>query len=272
MNGDVFQVIALGVFILAGLRSLSRISLEGWSKPILVLSSAALILGSTAHWNLSPFFSIVLGILSLFVFARPSRYVRLTRRVQQIVGRLTEGLGLDIWAEVIPLQRIMEDLSSNGLDKSMAKHIINACAGQVEGQAFILFTPGTAALSVEELSFIAAHEIGHQVLGHTREGLLDKLEKVFTSSFGQTLSFGIGSIWKYFIVPRRSQSQEFEADEWAIRRLKRLGLDVEGGLSVFDRFIQEESNEFLSRVCTKLFGTHPPAIDRRARILKHINV
>jgi Zn-dependent protease with chaperone function len=66
---------------------------------------------------------------------------------------------------------MMESPQAKGIDESTAKCIVNAFAGQVEKKPFILFTPGAAALPENELSFIAAHEIGHHALGHTRHGL-----------------------------------------------------------------------------------------------------
>ena len=270
MSTSLVNAMVLGIFALAGLRSVLGIRTGGWLRPFLTISFATVSLWATSRWNLGPFLSFVLGLICLFLVARPSRHARLTRRVQSMVSRLSEGLGLDIQTEVIPLRRMMESPQAKGLDESTAKRIVNAFAGQIKGKPFILFTPGAAALAAEELSFIAAHEIGHHALGHTRQGLLDKIENMITTDLGQLMTLGIGTIWKHFVAPRRSQSEEFEADEWATRRLMNIGLSAKGGVMFFNRIIQQEGNEFLHRLSTKLFGTHPPAADRRTRIQRQI--
>lgn len=263
--------IGLAFFVLALLRSLLRIRHEGIFKPLLILSIGLASWWLARTFPFGPLWLAALGAVSLWFLARPSQYVRLTKRVQAMVSHITEGLGLEIMVGVIPIECLREDLASNGLDVSMAKQIINAFAWTQDNSAMILFTPGASLLADSELAFIAAHEVGHHVLGHTQATLFNKIEKFFFSDAGQLMTLGIGMLWKHLVVPRRSQSQEYAADAWAVSRLQELNLDDSGSIQVMNRFIKIESQSFLAKLHTKLFGDHPSAIDRRNRILKQLH-
>jgi hypothetical protein len=115
MSIEAIKAFAWGLFLLAGLRSCMRIRQEGWIKLVLVVLLAMSSWGSSVHWHLVHWFLLGAGIFSLLVLARPSLHARLTRRWQKVVGQLTDGLGLDIQAEVIPLKELREHLQANGL-------------------------------------------------------------------------------------------------------------------------------------------------------------
>jgi Zn-dependent protease with chaperone function len=271
MNGETFQVGAWIVIFFAGLRSCLRIRLEGWSKPVLILLITILSWGCSTHWSLNPWVILILGSCLLLGVARPSCHARLTRRWQKVVSRLSDGLGLDLQAAVIPLEQVEEQLLANGINGTKAEEVINAFAVTIEGTAFVLATPGAAGLPNGEISFIAAHEIGHHVLGHTRERLSDKVVEMLGTRLGQILTLGLSAVWKHLIAPQRSQAHEFAADEWAARHLQRRGLDIRKCTALLDRFERKESGGFLDRLGTKLFGSHPPALERKARLQKLIN-
>lgn len=267
MRPEVLHWMLIGLFVLAGLRALFRISGEGWTKAWVIGALGAGSFWVARHHPWGPWLALVVGLVALFVVARPSRRADLLARATSIVDRVAGGLDLDIHTGLIPLEDIRADLLESGLDPSRAGECINAYAARVHGEAVIFFTPGAASLAEDELAFIAAHEVGHHVLGHTEVSFLDRVGQVLDSTWGKLLAGGaVGLLWKHLVVPRRSQSHEFDADAWAIERLRRLGMSPSAGLTVMERFSRGEDASLLGSMFKRMFGTHPPAHLRMARI------
>jgi len=89
----------------------------------------------------------------------------------------------------------------------------------------------------DEIAFVLGHEIGHVVLRHAFDRLLAQTSTKFISRIGRARSI-FGNIAKkvvtQLIESQYSQSQELEADRFAIRLTKSANYDTEHAVSALN--------------------------------------
>lgn len=140
----------------------------------------------------------------------------------------------------------------------------NACA--LPG-GFIFVSHSLAALcpSDDELASVLAHEIGHIVKGHAIDSLLAaKLGGILRGgSVGRNpLGPLLGKLLSDLLSTDYSRSQEFEADEFALKLMGAAGRDGHGMISLFRRLDALRGGERSS--LGSYFASHPPFPDRIA--------
>ena len=141
-------------------------------------------------------------------------------------------------------------------------------------QGILKFTSSDA-----ELQFVLAHEIAHVDLGHCRRGL------TYTVRAGD-LAGGNGAAMVrqayHLISLGYSEDQEFEADEWAFRRMITIDRTKEEALALTRHFARHFTDKAEKRSSVKVapaaaviadeiekhLRSHPPASERVLRLEK----
>jgi len=134
-----------------------------------------------------------------------------------------------------------------------------------------------------EVQFVIAHEIAHVELGHCRRGL------TYTVRAGE-LTGGRGAELVqqayHLISLGYSEDQEFDADEWAFRRMLKIGRTRDEALALPRHFVQHfadktERRQSAEKNCPdaviadeieKHLRSHPPATERVRRLEKLLTV
>lgn len=119
----------------------------------------------------------------------------------------------------------------------------------------------------EEMAFILGHEMGHVLLGHSRDSVL--ASRFVSVLAGITLSRGVLAALLRHPVERAlisgySRTQEFEADEYAVRLTKQADFDPAGGVNLLTRLQNALGTE--SDQEQDYFSTHPTFADRVANV------
>ncbi|MFI5362913.1 MAG: M48 family metallopeptidase [Elusimicrobiota bacterium] len=126
----------------------------------------------------------------------------------------------------------------------------------------------------DALMFVAGHEIGHVELGHTADAyrLRAQGRDPITVVIGGALS-----IPRLFAELHFSQTQELEADAFAVALLRSRGRDPRAGLRVFDALglakdaaTKRGPDEIAVEGMTDYFRTHPGSWERRAALERRI--
>lgn len=126
----------------------------------------------------------------------------------------------------------------------------------------------------DALMFVAGHEIGHVELGHTADAYR------LTSSGRDPITVVVGgvlSVPRLFASLHFSQTQELEADAYAVALMRSRGRDPRAGLRVFDELgipkdadTKRGPDEIAVEGLSDYFRTHPGGWERRAALERAI--
>ena len=122
-------------------------------------------------------------------------------------------------------------------------------------------------ITVEEISSVVAHELGHVALGHIRRRMIDfSGQNAVRAVLGALLSRlvpGLGgiiaSIIGNLLMAKLSRQDEYEADEYASALMIKSGLGIEPQVSMFKK-LDKISNQQGSAPAWLM--SHPPTEDR----------
>ena len=122
-------------------------------------------------------------------------------------------------------------------------------------------------ITVEEISSVVAHELGHVALGHIRRRMIDfSGQNAVRAVLGALLSRlvpGLGgiiaSIIGNLLMAKLSRQDEYEADEYASALMIKSGLGIEPQVSMFKKF-DKISNQQGSAPAWLM--SHPPTQER----------
>ena len=126
------------------------------------------------------------------------------------------------------------------------------------------------ALTEEELAFIIAHEIGHNLRLHTRE-TLSNIVPIYAAGVGlsQALTpWSSAMIMDYGVEKTMSRTQEIEADRIGLELMARAGFQPSAAASAFAKFYELEDMSRNTLVYEKIIPrwtylqTHPLSEDR----------
>jgi len=128
-------------------------------------------------------------------------------------------------------------------------------------------------ITVEEISSVVAHELGHVALGHIRRRMIDfSGQNAVRAALGALLSRlipGLGgfiaSIIGNLLMARLSRRDEYEADEYASALMIKSGLGIEPQISMFKK-LDKISN--LKGSVPAWLMSHPPTKERINSIKK----
>ena len=128
-------------------------------------------------------------------------------------------------------------------------------------------------ITVEEISSVVAHELGHVALGHIRRRMIDfSGQNAVRAALGALLSRlipGLGgfiaSIIGNLLMARLSRRDEYEADEYASALMIKSGLGIEPQISMFKK-LDKISN--LKGGVPAWLMSHPPTKERINSIKK----
>ena len=122
-------------------------------------------------------------------------------------------------------------------------------------------------ITVEEISSVVAHELGHVALGHIRRRMIDfSGQNAVRAALGALLSRlvpGLGgmiaSIIGNLLMAKLSRQDEYEADEYASALMIKSGLGIEPQVSMFKK-LDKISNQQGSIPAWLM--SHPPTQER----------
>ena len=122
-------------------------------------------------------------------------------------------------------------------------------------------------ITVEEISSVVAHELGHVALGHIRRRMIDfSGQNAVRAALGALLSRlvpGLGgmiaSIIGNLLMAKLSRQDEYEADEYASALMIKSGLGIEPQVSMFKK-LDKISNQQGSVPAWLM--SHPPIQER----------
>ena len=128
-------------------------------------------------------------------------------------------------------------------------------------------------ITVEEISSVIAHELGHVALGHIRRRMIDfSGQNAVRAALGALLSRlvpGLGgfiaSIIGNLLMAKLSRRDEYEADEYASALMIKSGLGIEPQVSMFKK-LDKISN--LQGTVPAWLMSHPPTQERIDSIKK----
>ena len=122
-------------------------------------------------------------------------------------------------------------------------------------------------ITVEEISSVVAHELGHVALGHIRRRMIDfSGQNAVRAALGALISRlvpGLGSMIASIIgnllMAKLSRQDEYEADEYASALMIKSGLGIEPQVSMFKK-LDKISNQQGSVPAWLM--SHPPTQER----------
>ncbi len=128
-------------------------------------------------------------------------------------------------------------------------------------------------ITVEEISSVVAHELGHVALGHIRRRMIDfSGQNAVRIALGTLLSRlipGLGGfiagIIGNLLMAKLSRRDEYEADEYAAALMIKSGLGIEPQISMFKKL--DKISNMQGSVPAWLMS-HPPTQDRINSIKK----
>ena len=133
-------------------------------------------------------------------------------------------------------------------------------------------------VTVEEISSVVAHELGHVALGHIRRRMIDfSGQNAVRAALGALLSRlipGLGGYIASFIgsllMAKLSRRDEYEADEYASALMIKSGLGIEPQISMFKKL--DKISNIQGNVPAWLMS-HPPTQERINSIKQlHANI
>ena len=128
-------------------------------------------------------------------------------------------------------------------------------------------------ITVEEISSVVAHELGHVALGHIRRRMIDfsgqNAVRVALGTLLSRLIPGLGGfiagIIGNLLMAKLSRRDEYEADEYAAALMIKSGLGIEPQISMFKK-LDKISN--LQGSVPAWLMSHPPTKERINSIIK----
>ena len=128
-------------------------------------------------------------------------------------------------------------------------------------------------ITVEEISSVVAHELGHVALGHIRRRMIDfsgqNAVRVALGTLLSRLIPGLGGfiagIIGNLLMAKLSRRDEYEADEYAAALMIKSGLGIEPQISMFKK-LDKISN--LQGSVPAWLMSHPPTKERINSIKK----
>ena len=131
----------------------------------------------------------------------------------------------------------------------------------------------TGEITVEEISSVVAHELGHVALGHIRRRMIDfsgqNAVRVALGTLLSRLIPGLGGfiagIIGNLLMAKLSRRDEYEADEYAAALMIKSGLGIEPQISMFKK-LDQISN--LQGSVPAWLMSHPPTKERINSIKK----
>ena len=133
-------------------------------------------------------------------------------------------------------------------------------------------------VTVEEISSVVAHELGHVALGHIRRRMIDfSGQNAVRAALGALLSRFIPGLGGYIagfigslLMAKLSRRDEYEADEYASALMIKSGLGIEPQISMFKK-LDKISN--LQGTVPAWLMSHPPTQERINSIKQvHANI
>ena len=133
-------------------------------------------------------------------------------------------------------------------------------------------------ITVEEISSVVAHELGHVALGHIRRRMIDfSGQNAVRAALGALLSRFIPGLGGYIagfigslLMAKLSRRDEYEADEYASALMIKSGLGIEPQISMFKK-LDKISN--LQGTVPAWLMSHPPTQERINSIKQvHANI
>ena len=123
-------------------------------------------------------------------------------------------------------------------------------------------------ITVEEISSVVAHELGHVALGHIRRRMIDfSGQNAVRAALGALLSRlipGLGGfiagIIGNLLMAKLSRRDEYEADEYAAALMIKSGLGIEPQISMFKK-LDKISN--LQGSVPAWLMSHPPTKENK---------
>jgi len=200
-------------------------------------------------------------------------------RAEYLMGReLARRYNSDVHLADQSFQTIVEDIGGNLTERltnsERTFHFHTIKSGDINAFAlpggFIYITDSLLRIydgRENEIAFVLGHEIGHVVLRHAFDRLLAQTSTKFISRIGGSRSiFGniAKSVVTQLIESQYSQSQELEADHFAIRLIRSAKYSTEhavSALTVLRDASQTDQNSL------PYFSTHP-AVDKRIQEIK----
>ena len=208
----------------------------------------------------------------MFQFSSWSLKRQLSRQSNPLLDKNLEGI-MDKFAKALEVDKIRINIFET--------EPINGLAAP-DGRIFI--TRGfynkykNGDVTVEEISSVVAHELGHVALGHIRRRMIDfSGQNAVRAALGALLSRlipGLGGYIASFIgsllMAKLSRRDEYEADEYASALMIKSGLGIEPQISMFKK-LDKISN--LQGTVPAWLMSHPPAQERINSIKQvHANI
>ncbi|NMG70703.1 peptidase [Azoarcus communis] len=125
------------------------------------------------------------------------------------------------------------------------------------------------SMTDDEVRYVIAHEIGHVVLGHSKKALQVEYATLAARQAGAASgntavsamsSSSIGELGQALIGAQFSQSQENEADDFAVDLLKKTGKPTGGAVTALRKLEKLHGNQ------RSMFSSHPAPGDRAKRL------
>ncbi|WP_447928202.1 M48 family metalloprotease [Vreelandella sp. EE27] len=126
----------------------------------------------------------------------------------------------------------------------------------------------------DEVRYVIAHEIGHVALGHSKKAFqvayaASAAREAAISSGSSTAavlsSSELGDLGEELINAQFSQSQENEADDYALQMLQSQNLNAEASVSALRKMEAQYGNN------SSFFSSHPAPGDRASRLSNSLN-
>lgn len=135
------------------------------------------------------------------------------------------------------------------------------------------------ALSEDELAFVVAHEMAHNLRLHMRENLSNLVPfELAATGLSQTISpWGSAMVMDYGVMKTLSRAQETEADRLGLELMARAGFDPDAAQRVFQKFyahelMQREAMAFEQLIPrSDYLRTHPLSEARQADVQQQSN-
>ncbi|RAU16493.1 peptidase [Nitrincola tibetensis] len=121
----------------------------------------------------------------------------------------------------------------------------------------------------DEVRYVIAHEIGHVVLGHSKRAFqvayaASAAREAAAASGNSTAAAlsnsELGELGEKLVNAQFSQTQEHEADDYAIKLMQRHGMNADASVTALRKLEAKYGNS------RSLFSSHPAAGDRADRL------
>lgn len=125
----------------------------------------------------------------------------------------------------------------------------------------------------DEIRYVIGHEIGHVKAGHSKKRMqtalraeaLQKGASAAGGTAGRIANSQLGDLFKKVVVAQHSQSNEKEADDYAMNFLKQKGFPPMAAVTALDKLAAMEAGH---KGGTPWLATHPSPAERSKRMKK----